>query len=98
MKKLLIAAMALSLALSAAPAFAKGKAKAKKAAAKTWQCDVGGNVVMTGTVEECMKQGGTVANYPGPDMPLRPRPKRPRKPKRSSRRTVFEGKNAAGPP
>ena len=67
MKKLLIVAMALSLALSAAPAFAKGKAKAKKAAAKTWQCDVGGNTVMTGSVDECMKMGGMVKNYPGPD-------------------------------
>lgn len=66
MKKLLIVVMALTLALAAGPAFAKGK-KAKKVAQKTWQCDVGGNVVMTGSVEECMKQGGTVTNYPGPD-------------------------------
>jgi hypothetical protein len=67
MKRLLILAMALSLALSAAPAFAKGKATAKKAAPKTWQCDVGGNTVMTGSVDECMKMGGMVKNYPGPD-------------------------------
>jgi len=66
MKKLIIVAMALTLALSAAPAFAKGKKAASKKA-PTWQCVVGGNTVMTATVEECMKQGGTVANYPGPD-------------------------------
>ena len=57
----------MSLALSAAPAFAKGKAKAKKATAKTWQCDVGGNMVMTSSINECMKLGGMVKNYPGPD-------------------------------
>jgi hypothetical protein len=66
MKKFVLVAMALTLALSAAPAFAKGKA-AKKAKAPTWQCTVGGNTVMTATVEECMKQGGMVQNYPGPD-------------------------------
>lgn len=65
MKKLLIAAMALSLTFAAAPAFAKGK-KARKPAPKTWQCDVGGNLVMTGSVNECMKLGGMVKNYPGP--------------------------------
>jgi hypothetical protein len=67
MKRLLILAVALSLALSAAPAFAKGKKMTKKAAPKTWQCEVGGNTVMTGSVEECMKMGGMVKNYPGPD-------------------------------
>lgn len=66
MKKLIVLAAALTLALSAAPAFAKGKS-AKKAAAKTWQCTVGANTVMTGSVAECMKMGGMVANYPGPD-------------------------------
>lgn len=68
MKRLLILAMALSLALSAAPAFAKGKTKHKKIAApKTWECVVGANTVMTGSVDECMKLGGMVKNYPGPD-------------------------------
>lgn len=67
MKKFIVLAAVLSLALSAAPAFAKGKAAKKAPAKKTWQCTVGGNAVMTGTVEECMKMGGMVANYPGPD-------------------------------
>jgi len=67
MKKFIVLAAVLSLALSAAPAFAKGKTAKKAAAKKTWQCTVGGNSVMTGTVEECMKMGGMVANYPGPD-------------------------------
>ncbi|MEA4857813.1 MAG: hypothetical protein AAGU21_06985 [Solidesulfovibrio sp.] len=66
MKKLLVLAAALTLVLSAAPAFAKGKA-AKKAAKATWQCNVGGQTTMTPTVEACMKMGGMVANYPGPD-------------------------------
>ncbi|MHC1712283.1 MAG: hypothetical protein AB9872_09045 [Solidesulfovibrio sp.] len=62
MKKIIILAAALTLALSAAPAFAKGKA-AKKAA-PTWECKVGDKTVMTATVNECMKMGGMVANYP----------------------------------
>jgi len=66
MKKFIVFAAVLSLALSAAPAFAKGKAK-KAPAKKTWECNVGGNTVMTATVNECMKMGGMVANYPGPD-------------------------------
>ncbi len=67
MKKFVIAAMALTLVLSAVPAFAKGKGKAAKKAPTTWQCDVGGNVTMTSSVEQCMKMGGVVKNYPGPD-------------------------------
>ena len=66
MKKCIIVAMAMALALSAAPAFAKGKA-AKKPAAKTVSCTVGSNTVMTATIDECMKLGGTVPSYPGPD-------------------------------
>ncbi|KHK03688.1 hypothetical protein [Desulfovibrio sp. TomC] len=66
MKKFIVFAAALTLALSAVPAFAKGKAK-KAAPKKTWQCTVGANTVMTGSVDECMKLGGMVANYPGPD-------------------------------
>ncbi len=67
MKKIIVLAAALTLALSAAPAFAKGKKAAKKAAAPTWECKVGDKTVMTATVNECMKMGGMVANYPGPD-------------------------------
>lgn len=67
MKKFIVLAAALTLALSAAPAFAKGKAAKKAPAKKSWQCTVGGNSIMTATVEECMKLGGMVANYPGPD-------------------------------
>jgi len=68
MKKFIVFAAALTLALSAAPAFAKKGKSAKKAPTqKTWQCNVGGNTTMTSTVEECMKMGGMVANYPGPD-------------------------------
>jgi hypothetical protein len=66
MKKFIVFAAALSLALSVAPAFAKGKGK-KAAPKKTWECTVGGNSVMTATVEQCMKLGGMVNNYPGPD-------------------------------
>ena len=65
MKKFIVFAAALSLALSVAPAFAKGKAKA--APKKTWECKVGDKTVMTASVNECMKMGGMVANYPGPD-------------------------------
>jgi hypothetical protein len=66
MKKIIILAAALTLALSAAPAFAKGKAAAK-AKAPTWECKVGDKTVMTASVNECMKMGGMVANFPGPD-------------------------------
>jgi hypothetical protein len=68
MKKLIVLAAALTLALSAAPAFAKGKAPKKAMAKKaTWDCNVGGKTTMTATVNECMKMGGMVTNYPGPD-------------------------------
>jgi hypothetical protein len=67
MKKLIVLAAALTLALSAAPAFAKGKAKTAKKAAPTWECKVGDKSIMTATVNECMKMGGMVSNYPGPD-------------------------------
>jgi len=81
MKKFLIVVMALTLALAASPAFAKGK-RVKKVAPKTWQCAVGGNVVMTKTVDECMKLGGTVANYPGPDKVAPTKMKRAKKVKK----------------
>ncbi|WP_300164583.1 hypothetical protein [Solidesulfovibrio sp.] len=68
MKKCIVLAAALAIALSAAPAFAKGKkAAAKKAPKATWECNVGGKTSMVATVNECMKMGGMVANYPGPD-------------------------------
>ena len=66
MKKIILLAVALTLAL-AAPAFAKGKKAHKKAAAPTWGCKVGDQTTMTATVNECMKMGGMVTNYPGPD-------------------------------
>uniref|UniRef100_I2PYW1 Integral membrane protein n=1 Tax=Desulfovibrio sp. U5L TaxID=596152 RepID=I2PYW1_9BACT len=85
MKKLIVLAAALTLALSAAPAFAKGKTSKKASAKKTWQCTVGGNAVMTGTVEECMRMGGMVANYPGPDKaaPMGKKGKKAMKPKKA---------------
>ncbi|OLN26503.1 hypothetical protein DVDV_2631 [Desulfovibrio sp. DV] len=78
MKKFIVFAAALTLALSAAPAFAKGKAK-KAAPKKTWQCTVGANTVMTASVAECMKLGGMVANYPGPDKAAAPKAKKGKK-------------------
>lgn len=68
MKKLLIAGLVFALSLSAGSAFAagKGKAKAKKEAPKKWECTMGDKKVMTATVDECMKMGGLVMNYPGP--------------------------------
>ena len=79
MKKFIVFAAALSLALSAAPAFAKGMGKKKAAPKKTWECKVGMNSVMTASVNECMKMGGMVTNYPGPDkaapMKMKAKPK-----------------------
>ncbi len=79
MKKFIVFAAALSLALSAAPAFAKGKGKAKAAPKKTWECKVGDKTVMTASVNECMKMGGMVANYPGPDKAAAPKAKKGKK-------------------
>ena len=79
MKKCIILAAALALALSAAPAFAKGKAHKKAPAAKTWDCNVGGQTTMTATVNECMKMGGMVTNYPGPDKAAAPKAKKGKK-------------------
>ncbi|EFL50536.1 conserved hypothetical protein [Solidesulfovibrio fructosivorans JJ]] len=67
MKKIIVLAAALTLALSAAPAFAKKGKVHKKAAAPKWECNVGGQTAMTASVNECMKLGGMVVNYPGPD-------------------------------
>lgn len=77
MKKFIVFAAALSLALSAAPAFAKGKAKV--APKKTWECKVGEKSIMTASVNECMKMGGMVANYPGPDKAAAPKAKKGKK-------------------
>lgn len=80
MKKFIVFAAALSLALTAVPAFAKGAKGAKKAAPKkTWECKVGTNSVMTATVNECMKMGGMVSNYPGPDKAAAPKAKKGKK-------------------
>jgi len=84
------------LALAAGPAFAKGK-KAKKAAPKTWQCDVGGNVVMTSTLEECMKQGGTVTNYPGPDKAAPVKAKKAKKAKKAAPKAAKAAPAKAAP-
>jgi hypothetical protein len=78
MKKFIVFAAALSLALSVAPAFAKGKGK-KAAPKKTWECTVGDKTTMTATVGECMKMGGMVANYPGPDKAAAPKAKKGKK-------------------
>ena len=78
MKKFIVFAAALSLALTAVPAFAKGKGK-KAAPKKTWECKVGDNSVMTATVEQCMKLGGMVSNYPGPDKAAAPKAKKGKK-------------------
>lgn len=67
MKKIIILAAVLTLALSASPAFAKSKHAKRAPAQKTWECVVGGNTIMTSSVGQCMKLGGMVANYPGPD-------------------------------
>jgi|GEM_PF-2520844 len=67
MKKIIVLVAALTLALSAAPAFAKKSKAHKKVAPQSWECNVGGQTMMTASVGECMKLGGMVANYPGPD-------------------------------
>uniref|UniRef100_A0A7C4ENR0 Uncharacterized protein n=1 Tax=Fundidesulfovibrio putealis TaxID=270496 RepID=A0A7C4ENR0_9BACT len=64
MKKLLISGLVLAMSLSAGAAFAAGKAKAAKAAPKKWECTMGDKKVMTATLDECMKMGGMVMNYP----------------------------------
>ena len=68
MKKLLIAGLVFALSLSGGAAFAAGKAKAKtmKSAPKKVECSVGDKKVMTATLDECMKMGGMVMNFPGP--------------------------------
>jgi len=76
MKKFIVFAAALSLALTAVPAFAKGKKAAPK---KTWECKTGDTSVMTATVEQCMKRGGMVSNYPGPDKAAAPKAKKGKK-------------------
>jgi len=65
MKKLLVLAIALSLSLPGVAFAAKGKAP-KKEAPKKWECSMGDTKVMTATLDECLKKGGLVMNYPGP--------------------------------
>lgn len=65
MKKLLVVAIALSLSLPGAALAAKAKAP-KKEAPKKWECSMGDTKVMTATLDECLKKGGLVMNYPGP--------------------------------
>lgn len=65
MKKFLVIALTLAMTLSAGAAFAAKKAAAKKAAPK-WECAMGDKKVMTSTLDECMKMGGLVQNYPAP--------------------------------
>lgn len=66
MKKLVATALVLAVSLSAGAAFAAGKAKAKKEASKKWECSMGDQKVMTASIDECLKKGGMVMNYPGP--------------------------------
>ena len=81
MKKLLVSALVLSMTLSAGVAFAAKKGGAKKASkaemAKKWDCDMGDKKLATATLDECMKMGGVVLNYPGPagDAPKAKAPK-----------------------
>lgn len=65
MKKLLVLAIALSLSLPGAALAAKAKAP-KKEAPKKWECSMGDKKVMTSSIDECLKMGGLVMNYPAP--------------------------------
>ncbi|GFK95047.1 hypothetical protein NNJEOMEG_02900 [Fundidesulfovibrio magnetotacticus] len=66
MKKLLVVGLVFAMSLSAGAAFA-AKAKApKKEAPKKWECSMGDTKVMTASIDECLKKGGLVMNYPGP--------------------------------
>ncbi|MFZ5427302.1 MAG: hypothetical protein ACOZEN_10015 [Thermodesulfobacteriota bacterium] len=66
MKKLIATGLVLAMSLSAGAAFAAGKPKAKKEAVKKVECQVGDQKVMTASINECIKKGGLVLNYPGP--------------------------------
>ncbi len=65
MKKLLATALVLAMSLSAGAAFA-AKHKTAKATPKKWECTMGDKKVMTASLDECMKMGGMVMNYPAP--------------------------------
>jgi len=73
MKKVLISGLVLAMTLSAGMAFAAQKAP-KKAAAKTVECTVGDKKLMTASLDECMKMGGMVMNFPKPS-PAKAAPK-----------------------
>ena len=83
MKKLLITGLVLAMSLSAGAAFAagKGKAKAPKNAPKKWECSMGDKKVMTASIDECMKMGGLVMNYPAPAPEKAPAAKKAKKTK-----------------
>ncbi|WP_243438268.1 hypothetical protein [Fundidesulfovibrio soli] len=66
MKKLLVACLVMAMTLPAGAALAAGKKAPKKEAAKKWECTMGDKKIMTATLDECMKMGGLVMNYPGP--------------------------------
>jgi len=66
MKKLLATALVLAMSLSAGAAFAAKGKTAKAAAPKKWECTMGDKKVMTASLDECMKMGGMVMNYPAP--------------------------------
>ena len=82
MKKLLVAGLVLAMSLSAGAAFAKGKAKAPKNAPKSWECSMGDKKVMTSSLDECMKMGGMVMNYPAPAPEKAPMAKKAKKAKK----------------
>ena len=64
MKKLLVSGLVLAMTLSAGMAFAAKKAPKKAEAAKKWECTVGDKKIMTASLDDCMKMGGMVMNYP----------------------------------
>jgi hypothetical protein len=83
MKKLIVSALVLAMTLTAGAAFAAGKTKMmkKKTGAPTVECSVGGQKSMVGTIDECMKMGGMVMNFPGPAPEKAMKPKKAKAPK-----------------
>jgi len=79
MKKLLVACLVMAMTLPAGAALAAGKGKApKKETPKKWECTMGDKKIMTASLDECMKMGGLVMNYPGP-APAKAAPKAKKK-------------------
>ena len=82
MKKLIVSALVLAMTLTAGAAFAAGKTKMKKKmGTPTVECSVGGQKSMVGTIDECMKMGGMVMNFPGPAPEKAMKPKKAKAPK-----------------